>query len=54
MICRSYYKCINVGCLVWKYVERVFNDLKVVIIIYEGKYNYDVFVVCNVGYDVVM
>ncbi|CAJ1948312.1 unnamed protein product [Sphenostylis stenocarpa] len=39
---RSYYKCVNPGCLVRKHVERAANDVKAVITTYEGKHNHDV------------
>lgn len=39
---RSYYKCTSAGCPVRKHVERASNNLKCVIVTYEGKHNHEI------------
>lgn len=39
---RSYYKCTTPECLVRKHVERAADDIKSVVITYEGKHNHEV------------
>ncbi|GKA90701.1 WRKY transcription factor WRKY24 [Tanacetum coccineum] len=39
---RSYYKCTSLGCFVRKHFERASQDMRSVIITYEGKHNHDV------------